>query len=85
MSKEFFSALKGSGIGLIIGFGFGMATLETIGFERMTVFEGILLLSCSIFGGVLFGSLIGVTGAFRSEGEGAAEPIKIPVRASGAA
>ena len=83
MSKEFFSALKGSGIGLIIGFGFGMATLETIGFERMTFFEGLLLLSCSIFGGVLFGSLIGVTGAFRRER--VTEPIQIPVRASGAA
>jgi hypothetical protein len=41
--------------------------LTTIGFEKMTFFEGLLLTSCGIFGGVLFGSLIGVTGAFRKE------------------
>lgn len=65
MSQEFRSAIKGSCVGSIIGIVFGIATLSTIGFDRMTVFEGLLLLSCSVFGGVLFGSLIGVTGAFR--------------------
>lgn len=82
MSKEFWSALKGSGVGLIIGIAFGVATLETIGFDRMTIFEGLLLLSCSAFGGVLFGSLIGVTGAFRRED--VAEPIDMHARNLGA-
>jgi hypothetical protein len=67
MSQDFWSAIKGSGLGSVIGIGFGMATLSTIGFDRMSLFEGILLLSCSVFGGLLFGSLIGVTGAFRKE------------------
>ena len=65
MSQELCSAIKGSGLGMAIGFGFGIATLSTIGFARMTLFEGLLLLSCAMFGGVLFGSLIAVTGAFR--------------------
>ncbi len=67
MSRELFSAIKGSGVGVIIGAAFGITTLSTIGFDRMSVFEGLLLLSCSVFGGVMFGSLIGVTGAFRRE------------------
>ena len=67
MSQEFCSAIKGSGVGTIIGFGFGIATLSTMGLDKMTVFEGLLLVSCSVFGGVLFGALIGVTGAFRNE------------------
>jgi len=67
MSQEFCSAIKGSGVGTGIGFGFGIATLSTMGFDKMTVFEGLLLVSCSVFGGVLFGALIGVTGAFRKE------------------
>ena len=72
MSKEFWSAIKGSGVGSIIGIGFGVATLSTMGFDRITLFEGLVLVSCAAFGGLLFGSLIGVTGAFRSE---AAEPV----------
>ena len=67
MSQEFCSAIKGSGIGTIIGLVFGIATLSTIGFDRISLFEGGLLVSCSIFGGALFGALIGVTGAFRNE------------------
>ena len=67
MSQELRSALRGSGVGTIIGFGFGLATLSTIGFDRMNFFQGLLLTLCAIFGGVLFGSLIGVTGAFRRE------------------
>src|SRR5438132_12381789 len=67
MSQGFWSAIKGSGVGLIIGFAFGIATLSTMGFDRMTIFEGGLLVSCSMFGGVLFGALIGVTGAFEKE------------------
>jgi len=67
MSKEFWSAVKGSGVGTIIGAGFGLATLGTIGFDRMTFFEGLLLLGCGMFGGFLFGSLIGSTGAFRRD------------------
>ena len=67
MSQEFCSAIKGSGIGTIIGFLFGIATLSTVGFDNMTLIEGGLLVSCSMFGGVLFGALIGVTGAFRKE------------------
>jgi hypothetical protein len=67
MSKEFCSAIKGSGVGAIIGLSFGIATLTTIGFDRMSFFEGLLLVSCAVFGGLLFGSLIGVTGAFRKE------------------
>ncbi len=67
MSKEFCSAVKGSLVGTIIGFGFGIATLVTIGFDRMSLFEGVLLALCSIFGGAGFGALIGVTGAFRRE------------------
>ena len=67
MSKESLSAIKGSGVGTIIGIIFGLATLATIGFDRMSLFEGLLLASCSVFVGVLFGALIGVTGAFRRE------------------
>lgn len=65
MSQELRSAIKGSFIGMGIGVIFGIATLDTIGFARMTLFEGLLLLGCSTFGGWLFGSLIGSTGAFR--------------------
>ena len=67
MSKEFWSAVKGSGVGTTVGLVFGIATLATIGFDRMSVFEGVLLAACSVFGGALFGALIGVTGAFRKE------------------
>ena len=67
MSKEFWRAIKGSGVGTIVGFVFGIATLATIGFDRMSLFEGVLLATCSVFGGALFGALIGVTGAFRRE------------------
>jgi len=69
MSKPSWSAIKGSGVGLLIGIGFGIATLSTMGFDRMSLFEGLLLVSCAAFGGALFGSLIGVTGAFRREAE----------------
>ena len=72
MSKEFWSAIKGSGVGVMIGVAFGVATLGTMGFDRITIFEGLVLVSCAAFGGLLFGSLIGVTGAFRRE---AAEPV----------
>lgn len=82
MSKESLSALKGSVVGLVIGSGFGLATLETIGFDRMSLFEGLLLLACSAFGGTLFGSLIGSTGAFRREP--AEEYVAIDARVSGA-
>jgi hypothetical protein len=67
MPKSFWSAVNGSVVGAIIGIVFGIATLATIGFDRMSLFEGLLLASCSAFGGVLFGALIGVTGAFRKE------------------
>jgi hypothetical protein len=43
-----------------------------MGFERINLFEGVLLASCSVFGGVLFGALIGITGAFRNEAAPAA-------------
>jgi hypothetical protein len=78
MSKELRSAIRGSGVGSCIGLAFGFATLSTIGFENMTLFEGILLVSCAIFGGVLFGSLIGSTGAFQKESEQpvATKPVK---------
>jgi len=75
MSKDLRSAIRGTGIGTIIGLGFGFATLSTIGFARMTVFEGLLLLSCSIFGGGLYGSLIGSTGAFQRKSK--AEAVKV--------
>ena len=83
MSKELRSALRGSGVGTIIGFGFGMATLSTIGFDRMSFFEGILLLCCSAFGGFLFGMLIGATGAFRKET--AVEGARVHAEMTGAA
>jgi hypothetical protein len=67
MSKDICSAIKGSLVGMVIGFAFGLATLGTIGFGRFNSFEGTLLVSCSLFGGLLYGSLIGVTGAFRKE------------------
>jgi len=67
MSRELRSVIRGSGVGTAIGFAFGIATLNTIGFDRITVFEGLLLLACAVFGGVLYGSLIGSTGAFRRE------------------
>ena len=73
MPQEFCSAIRGSGVGAIIGLGYGIATLSTIGFDRMGLYEGALLAACSVFGGVLFGSLIGVTGAFRRESEPAAD------------
>jgi len=69
MSKSSCSAIKGSGFGLCIGIGFGIATLSAMGFDRMSLFEGLLLVSCAAFSGALFGSLIGVTGAFRREAE----------------
>ena len=71
MSKELRSAIRGSGVGFIIGLCFGIATLSTIGFDRMSLAEGLLLTSCAIFGGVLFGCLIGATEAFQRK---AAEP-----------
>jgi hypothetical protein len=40
-----------------------------MGFDRITFFQGLLLVSCGAFGGALFGSLIGVTGAFRRDVE----------------
>jgi hypothetical protein len=67
MSLELRSALRGSVVGLIIGIAFGIATLDTIGFGNFSFAEGLLLTSCAAFGGVLFGSLIGSTGAFRRE------------------
>ena len=67
MSQDFCSAIKGSGVGTIIGFLFGVATLGTMGFDRITLFEGSVLVSCAMFGGCLFGALIGVTGAFQKE------------------
>jgi hypothetical protein len=69
MSKSSWSAIKGSGVGLVIGIGFGIAVLSTMGFDRISLFEGLLLVSCAVFGGVLFGALIGVTGAFQQEAE----------------
>ena len=86
MSKEFWSAIKGSGVGSIIGIGFGVATLSTMGFDRITIFEGLVLVSCAAFGGLLFGSLIGVTGAFRGEaGEPVAETPVMHAKISGVA
>jgi hypothetical protein len=73
MSKEFWSAVKGSGVGSVIGIVFGLATLSTMGLDRITFFEGLLLVSCAAFGGLLFGSLIGVTGAFRGDEEAVEE------------
>jgi hypothetical protein len=67
MSQEFWNAIKGSGVGVIIGFVFGIATLSTIGFDRISLYQGGLLVSCAMFGGFLFGALIGVTGAFRKD------------------
>jgi len=67
MSQEFWSAIKGSAVGMIIGFVFGIVTLGTMGLDRITLFQGALLVSCAMFGGFLFGALIGVTGAFRKD------------------
>jgi hypothetical protein len=75
MSQELRSALRGSVVGLIIGIAFGLATLGTIGFGNFSFAEGLLLGSCSAFGGALFGSLIGSTGAFRRE---SASPVALP-------
>ena len=58
------SAVRGSVVGLIIGVFLGVATLVTIGLSIPSLFEAVLLLACSAFGGILFGSLIGATGAF---------------------
>lgn len=74
MSQELRSALRGSGVGLIIGVVFGFLTLDTIGFGNFSFAEGLLLVSCSVFGGVLFGSLIGSTGAFRRDPAPIAHP-----------
>jgi len=75
MSQELRSALRGSGVGIIIGLGFGIATLNTIGFSRMTLFEELLLVACSLFGGFLYGSLIGSTGAFARKSETGSEKV----------
>ena len=75
MSNELRSAIRGSGVGATIGIVFGIATLGTIGFDRMSLFEALLLVSCSIFGGFLFGLLIGATGAFQRE---APAPVQEP-------
>lgn len=87
MSKEFWSAVKGSGVGTLIGVGFGIATLGTMGFDRITIFQGVLLVCCAAFGGFLFGSLIGVTGAFRREtaAEAFGETRAVAAKVSGAA
>ena len=69
MSKSSCSAIKCSGVGISIGIGFGIATLSTMGFDRMSLFEGLLLVSCAAFSGALFGSLTGVTGAFQRDAE----------------
>ena len=37
MSKELLSAVRGSGVGMVVGSFFGIATLNTIGFDRMTL------------------------------------------------
>ena len=65
VSEEFRSGIKGGGTGAIIGFGFGIAVLSTIGFDRTMFFEAFLLISCSLLGGFTFGALAGITGAFR--------------------
>jgi hypothetical protein len=76
MSQELRSALRGSVVGLIIGIAFGIATLDTIGFDKFSFAEGLLLASCSAFGGVLFGALIGSTGAFRRESSEVTHAVK---------
>ena len=58
------SAVKGSAVGLIIGVFLGVAMLATIGLSIPNLFEAVLFLACSAFGGILFGSLIGSSGAF---------------------
>jgi hypothetical protein len=85
MSKELRSALRGSGVGAIVGFGFGLATLSTVGFDNMTFFQGLLLTACGIFGGVLFGSLIGATGAFRRDSAASEGKPKASLKVSGVA
>ena len=77
MSRDLCSAIRGSSTGTIVGLVFGIATLSSIGFDRITLFEGGLLVSCSIFGGVLFGAIIGVTGAFQKP---SGEPATTSVR-----
>src|SRR4051794_16287866 len=64
-SRELRSGIKGGGAGAIIGFGFGIAVLSMIGFDRTMLFEAFLLISCSLLGGFTFGALAGITGAFR--------------------
>lgn len=76
MSEELVSAIRGTGVGFVIGLGFGAATLNTIGFDRMTIFEGVLLTACAVFGGSMFGALIGSTGAFRSKSAAPVEQSK---------
>jgi hypothetical protein len=58
------SAVKGSAVGLVIGVFLGVAMLATIGLAIPNLFEAVLFLACSAFGGILFGSLIGSSGAF---------------------
>jgi ABC-type antimicrobial peptide transport system permease subunit len=87
MSNSSTSAIKGSAFGLLIGIGFGIAVLTTMGFDRMSLFEGLLLVSCAAFGGGLFGALIGVTRAFRREAEEVLQVTKplTPAKIAGAA
>ena len=80
MSKELLSAVRGAVVGTIIGTAFGFATLATMGFDRITLFEGLLLVSCAAFGGFLFGSLIGVTGAFRREAPEAGDEVLVAAK-----
>ncbi len=63
-SQDFRNAIKGSFVGIIIGLAFGGAMLATMGGRIPGLFEALLLLACAAFGGVLFGALIGATGAF---------------------
>jgi hypothetical protein len=56
-----------------------------MGFDRITLFQGLLLVSCAAFGGLLFGSLIGVTGAFRQDVEEVEETPLVGVKIHGAA
>ena len=65
MSEELRNALKGALGGTVIGLLFGMAVLGTMGLAGIPgIFEAVLLLACTAFGGVMFGAIVGTTGLF---------------------
>ena len=63
--EELRNASKGAVGGAVIGLFFGIAVLNTMGLDRIPgIFEAVLLVACAVFGGAMFGAIVGSTGLF---------------------